>query len=168
MATEIERKYLVVGDDWRSGARPVVIRQGYLFNGRSHVVRVRTYGKHAYLTIKGEAVGISRLEYEYEIPPADATVLLDTLCHRPLIEKTRFVIDVNGIEWVVDVFAGENEGLVVAEVELDSEDQQIVTPPWIGAEVTDDPKYLNAKLSEHPFKTWSQAERAPHRDAGGR
>lgn len=162
MATEIERKYLVVGDGWRAGARPIVIRQGYLYNGTTHVVRVRTYGERAYLTIKGEAVGISRLEYEYEIPTADATVMLDTLCRRPLIEKTRFAVDVDGLEWVVDVFAGDNDGLVFAEVELDSEDQDIALPPWIGEEVTDDPKYLNANLNERPFSTWSPEQRERH------
>lgn len=168
MATEIERKYLVVGDGWRAGARPVVIRQGYLVEGethgsQTHVVRVRTYGERAYLTIKGGAVGISRLEYEYEIPSADATVMLDTLCRRPLIEKTRFEVDVDGIEWVVDVFAGENEGLIVAEIELASENQAIVAPPWVGAEVTDDPKYLNANLGEHPFKAWPDEGRTVRR-----
>lgn len=160
MGTEIERKFLVSSDAWREAARPTVIRQGYICSDASRVVRVRTYGEHAFLTIKSGGAGMTRLEFEYEIPVADATMLLDVLCRRPLIEKTRFAVDVDGIAWEVDVFEGDNEGLVVAEVELDSEAQLIAVPAWAGREVTGDPRYFNAALSERPYATWSAAERA--------
>lgn len=160
MGTEIERKFLVTSDAWRAGARPTAIRQGYLCAGPTHVVRVRTYGEKAFLTIKSGGVGMTRLEFEYEVPVADATVLLDVLCHRPLIEKTRFAVDVDGIAWVVDVFEGDNDGLVLAEVELESEEQAVALPPWAGAEVTGDPRYFNAALSERPYSTWPPEDRA--------
>lgn len=160
MGTEIERKFLVVSDAWRAGAQPIAIRQGYLYAGPGHVVRVRTFGEQAFLTIKSAGAGMTRLEFEYEIPTADATVLLDALCPRPLIEKTRFAVDVAGTAWVVDVFFGDNAGLVIAEVELASEDQAVVLPPWVGSEVTGDPKYFNAALSERPYSAWSAEERA--------
>jgi CYTH domain-containing protein len=159
MGTEIERKFLVSSDQWREGAKPTAIRQGYLLSGPGHVVRVRTYGEQAFLTIKSGGAGMSRLEFEYEIPVADATVMLDALCPRPLIEKTRFAVDVDGTHWVVDVFFGDNEGLVLAEVELESETQQVALPPWAGAEVTGDPRYFNAALSERPYSTWPEDER---------
>ena len=164
MGTEIERKFLVSSDAWRQGAKPSAIRQGYLCAGPSHVVRVRTYGDQAFLTIKSGGAGIARLEFEYEVPVADATVMLDALCHRPLIEKTRFAVDVDGVAWVVDVFFGDNEGLVLAEVELESEAQQVALPPWAGTEVTGDPRYFNAALSERPYATWAPEER----EAGNR
>jgi adenylate cyclase len=168
MGTEIERKFLVRSDAWREGARPTAIRQGYLCASPSHVVRVRTYGPQAFLTIKSGGAGMSRLEFEYEVPVADATVMLDALCHRPLIEKSRFAVDVDGTAWVVDVFFGDNEGLVLAEVELDNEAQQVALPPWAGTEVTGDPRFFNAALSERPYATWPEDERAAapgnHRD----
>lgn len=162
MGTEIERKYLVVAEDWRTGAKAIAIRQGYLCSKPSLVVRVRIYGDRAFLTIKSGGAAVARLEFEYEVPLADANVLLDTLCRRPLIEKTRYEVDVEGVLWVVDVFSGENTGLIVAEVELASEDQVVAPPPWTGAEVTQEPRYLNAALSERPFSAWSPAERAAH------
>ncbi len=163
MGTEIERKFLVTSDAWREGAAPTAIRQGYLCADATHVVRVRTFGQQAFLTIKSGGVGMTRLEFEYEIPTADATMLLDLLCHRPLIEKTRFAVDVDGIAWVVDVFEGDNDGLVLAEVELESETQPVALPPWLGAEVTGDPRYFNAALSERPYATWPPEERATAR-----
>lgn len=162
MGTEIERKFLVIGDGWRAGAKPIAIRQGYLCRGAGAVVRVRTMGESAYLTIKSGGAGISRLEFEYAVPPEDANVLLDTCCRRPLIEKTRYEADVNGLLWVIDVFAGENEGLVVAELELASEDQVFDLPPWVGAEVSAQPRYFNAALSERPFSAWTAEERRAH------
>ncbi len=165
MGTEIERKFLVIGDGWRAGAKPIAIRQGYLCRDAGHIVRVRTYGEGAFLTIKGDGAGISRLEFEYAVPPADAKVLLDTCCRRPLIEKTRCEVEVNGLLWVIDVFAGENDGLIVAELELTSEDQAFDLPPWIGAEVSAEPRYFNAALSERPFSAWTAEERRDH-DAG--
>lgn len=162
MAVEVERKYLVSSQDWPRNVQPQFIRQGYLFNGETHAIRVRTCGEQAYITIKGAIVGITRLEYEYEIPYADAIVLLDALCRRPFIEKNRHKIDVYGFEWVIDVFEGDNEGLVIAELELDSEDQAVAMPPWVGAEVTKDSRYYNANLARRPFATWSDEERAAH------
>jgi CYTH domain-containing protein len=159
LGTEIERKFLVSSGEWREGAKATAIRQGYLHAGPSHVVRVRTYGERAFLTIKSGGAGMSRLEFEYEVPVADASVMLDTLCRRPLIEKTRFAVDVDGTAWVVDVFFGDNDGLVLAEVELDSEAQQVALPPWAGVEVTGDPRYFNAALAERPYATWPEEER---------
>lgn len=160
MGTEIERKFLVVSEAWRASAKPTPIRQGYLCAGATHVVRVRTIGDRAFLTIKSGGASMTRLEFEYEIPCADATVLLDALCLRPLIEKTRFAVDVAGMPWIVDVFSGDNAGLVLAEVELEAEDQAVVLPRWAGREVTGDPRYFNAALRERPFGTWPAEERA--------
>jgi CYTH domain-containing protein len=157
MATEIERKFLVRGDSWREGASARWIRQGYLSISDRLSVRVRTLGDRAFLTVKGERQGMIRAEYEYEIPPADAHEMLDLFCARPLIEKTRYGLTHAGFEWVIDVFEGDNTGLVIAEVELTSPDQPLDLPPWIGDEVTHDPRYLNANLSRHPFAAWGSA-----------
>ena len=154
MAQEIERKFLVVGDAWRALAEGVVYRQGYLSTDADRTLRVRTVGAKGYLTVKGITVGATRTEFEYEIPVADADAMLDELCLRPIIEKTRHKIPFDGLVWEVDVFAGDNDGLVVAEVELASEDQEFRRPDWIGEEVTDDPRYYNANLVAHPYKAW--------------
>lgn len=154
MAQEIERKFLVVGDDWRSLATPVPIRQGYLSTVKERTVRVRTLGDRGYLTIKGLTVGAVRSEFEYEIPAADAHQLLDELCERPLIEKTRSAVAIGGLTWEVDAFSGVNDGLIIAEVELENEAQQIDLPDWIGEEVTHDPRYFNANLIAHPYTEW--------------
>ncbi len=158
MGTEIERKYLTRDDSWRAGADGKVYRQGYLSVKADRNVRVRTIGETGYLTIKGRSAGITRLEFEYEIPIADARDLLDRLCFKPLIEKTRYKIEHGGLVWEVDEFAGDNAGLVVAEVELTSEGQAIELPPWVGREVTDDPRYFNARLVEMPFSKWAEAD----------
>lgn len=156
MSKEIERKFLVKSDGWRSASKDagLVIRQGYLSSKRACTVRVRAHGDRAFITVKGAPVGIVRAEYEYEIPLADAHEMLDTLCERPLIEKTRHEVKAPGGTWVVDVFAGDNEGLVVAEVELDEEGQAVELPRWVAQEVTDDPRYLNVNLVKHPFNLW--------------
>jgi adenylate cyclase len=151
---EIERKFLVRGDAWREGAAGTTYRQGYLSTVKERTVRVRTVGDRGYLTIKGITVGATRSEYEYDIPVEDAQQMLDELCERPLIEKTRFVIAAAGHDWEVDEFAGENAGLIVAEVELASEDEDVALPPWAGEEVTGDPRYYNANLIAHPFSRW--------------
>jgi len=148
MPLEIERKFLVTGDTWRGLGRVVRIRQGYLASAESLSVRVRQAGPRAFLTVKG-GKGLVRAEYEYEIPFDEAGEMLDRLCRRPLIEKQRHVLDRGGLEWVVDEFEGELAGLVLAEIELDSEHQQVALPDWVGTEVTDDPRYLNASLSAH-------------------
>ena len=154
MAIEIERKFLIQGDDWRNLVLGTVYRQGYLVTGAARTVRVRIAGNSAYLTIKSASVGISRAEFEYEIPIADATQMLDTLCDRPLIEKTRYKILHQGVLWEVDEFDGENRGLILAEVELTDPNQTLVLPDWIGQEVSDDPRYFNSNLVKHPFQSW--------------
>jgi len=155
MGKEIERKYLVEGDAWRSLADGKRYRQGYLSTVKEHTVRVRTIGERGYLTIKGENEGITRAEFEYEIPFNDASELLDGLCERPLIEKDRYKISDRGLTWEVDDFFGDNAGLVLAEVELESEDQSFEKPDWIAREVSDDPRYYNVNLIANPYKNWS-------------
>ena len=154
MATEIERKYLVVDDSWRAAAVGTVFRQGYLSTVKERTVRVRVAGDRGYLTIKGITVGAIRSEFEYEIPRTDASQMLDELCERPLIEKTRYEIQAGDLTWEIDEFAGANDGLVIAEVELEDEAQGFVPPGWVGAEVTHDPRYFNSNLIAHPFSEW--------------
>jgi CYTH domain-containing protein len=151
---EIERKFLVVGDDWRQEATGATIRQGYLCSLQERSVRVRVAGDRGTLTIKGMADGAARAEYEYEIPVGDAEELLNELCERPLIEKTRYRVENADDIWEIDVFAGDNSGLTVAEIELEDEGQTVRLPEWIGEEVTGDPRYLNANLFKHPFCRW--------------
>lgn len=152
MATEIERKFLVTGTAWRQ-PNPVRFSQGYLNRDRERTVRVRLAGERAFLTIKGPTKGISRAEFEYAIPVADAEQLLG-LCQGPIIEKARHVVVHNGTTWEVDEFFGENAGLVVAEVELDHEHQSFERPSWLGQEVTNDTRYFNSNLASNPFGTW--------------
>ena len=154
MPLEIERKFLVTDDGWRQPGRGVRYRQGYLSTHPGRSVRVRSGAGKGFITIKGLTVNSTRAEYEYPIPPADAEELLDTLCLKPLIEKTRYVVEHAGLRWEVDEFEGVNAGLLIAEVELASADQRIQLPPWVGAEVTDDPRYYNASLISHPYSTW--------------
>ncbi len=157
MPQEIERKFLVVGDGWRELAPAVEYRQGYLCASRERTVRVRIAGDRGFLTVKGATRGATRSEYEYEIPLVEAREMLDTLCPQPQIEKRRSTIDIQGDIWEVDEFFGVNAGLIVAEIELESEDQPFVRPEWIGQEVTADPRYSNAALCTVPYSTW------PHR-----
>ncbi len=154
MPIEIERKFLVTGNAWRTGEAGVVFKQGYLNSRKERVVRVRTMGDRGRLTVKGLNKGMQRLEFEYDIPLNDALQLLKELCEKPIIEKTRYFRNYEGLLWEVDEFHGENEGLIVAEVELGSEDQRVPLPPWIGEEVTDDARYFNSNLIQHPFKDW--------------
>ncbi|NRR29583.1 CYTH domain-containing protein [Oxalobacteraceae bacterium] len=153
MGVEIERKFLLKGDAWRALAEPLLLRQGYLSSHRDRVVRVRIEGEQGVMTVKGRTVGVSRGEWEYPIPLADAQELL-LLCEQPLIEKTRRRIPFAGNVWEVDEFFGANAGLVVAEIELASEDQAFDKPDWIGEEVSSDVRYLNANLIKHPFSAW--------------
>ncbi len=154
MAQEIERKFLVSSDAWRELASGTNYRQGYLSTVKERTVRVRTIDDKGYLTIKGITVGATRAEYEYEIPADEANELLDNLCERPLIEKTRYKIPHGGLTWEVDEFAGDNQGLIVAEVELTDEDQEVALPDWAGEEVTGDPRYFNSNLIANPFTAW--------------
>ncbi|ANR70177.1 adenylate cyclase [Selenomonas sp. oral taxon 126] len=156
MGVEIERKFKV-----KEGFRPtgigIEMAQGYLSRDPKRTVRIRRSGMQGYLTIKGETHGAARLEYEYEIPAADAEELL-ALCEEPLVEKTRYRETVAGHVWEVDVFHGANAGLIVAEIELSSEAETFVLPTWAGAEVTGLPRYYNAALIAHPYNKWSAAE----------
>ncbi|MYM66269.1 CYTH domain-containing protein [Pseudoduganella sp. FT55W] len=154
MGVEIERKFLLRGDGWMTLGEPVFFKQGYLSSHKDRVVRVRIEGERAVMTIKGANKGATRGEWEYEIPVADAAELLDGLCEQPLIEKYRRRITYAGNVWEVDEFLGANAGLVVAEIELQSEDQQFDKPDWIGEEVTDDLRYLNSSLIKHPYSAW--------------
>ncbi len=154
MGVEIERKFLPATDGWRQQGQPVLIRQGYLSSHPERVVRVRIYGDEAFMTIKSKAVGVTRGEWEYPLPLADAREFLDRLCEQPIIEKYRRRIDHAGFTWEVDEFLGVNAGLVVAEIELPSEQQAFDRPDWVGAEVTDDARYLNSNLIRQPFSSW--------------
>ncbi len=154
MATEIERKFLVTGTAWR---QPDAIRfcQGYLNRDKERTVRVRLAGEQAFITIKGLTKGMTRAEFEYAIPVADAEQLLQ-LCHAPLINKLRHIVLHDGTRWEVDEFLDENAGLVVAEVELESEGQSFKKPDWLGQEVTDDPRYYNSNLASNPYNSWPE------------
>jgi adenylate cyclase len=154
MGIEIERKFLVLGQDWRSMGSKALLRQGYLSSNPERTVRVRVEGDTAQITIKGKTLGATRQEWEYPIPLADANALLDTLCEQPMIEKVRYRIPYEGMTWEVDEFLGENAGLIVAEIELADENQTFIKPSWIGAEVTSDPRYFNSSLLGHPFSRW--------------
>jgi adenylate cyclase len=154
MGKEIERKFLVIGERYRSLAKGARYRQGYLSTVKERTVRVRTVDHQGTLTVKGISVGATRSEYEYEIPAVDADEMIDHLCEKPIIEKNRYKIPLGDVTWEVDEFLGANQGLIVAEVELQSEDQSFIRPDWIGEEVTSDPKYFNANLVARPFSTW--------------
>lgn len=154
MAVEIERKFLVVGDAWRT-APAVFYSQGYLSSDKARTVRVRIAAEQAFLTIKGLTQGMSRAEFEYEIPLADARELLQ-LCEQPLIEKYRRQIPYAGFVWEVDEFLGENLGLVVAEIELPAEDAPFAKPGWVGEEVSTDARYFNSALAREPYSRWQR------------
>jgi adenylate cyclase len=155
MGTEIERKFLLRDDSWRASADAgLLIRQGYLSTDPERSVRIRRTGSRGLLTIKGASEGATRSEFDFEIDEEQADELLDTLCLRPLIEKTRYRIAHGGRTWEVDEFAGVNAGLVLAEIELSSEGELFDLPDWAGQEVTEDPRYYNASLVSHPFAVW--------------
>ncbi|MCP5018755.1 MAG: CYTH domain-containing protein [Ketobacter sp.] len=161
MGVEIERKFLLQNSDWKSlgdGSELVGVRfrQGYIPTEGFTTVRVRIEGDVAKLTVKGKNTGLSRAEFEYTIPVADANEMLGNLCTKPLIEKTRYCRDEAGLKWEIDVFEGDNAGLVVAEVELESEHQQIELPAWIGQEVSGDARYYNVSLVTNPYRNWSE------------
>ena len=154
MATEIERKFLV--DPATVGALEdgQIIRQGYISTEANAVVRVRLAGEQAWLTLKGAATGISRSEFEYPIPSADAQQMIAGFCGARVISKTRYRRYHAGYLWEIDVFDGDNTGLIVAEVELASESEQPELPPWVGREVSGDLRYYNSSLCSHPFRDW--------------
>lgn len=154
MALEIERKFLVVGRSWRSD-RGTLLRQGYLNRDPQRTVRIRVSDDSAWITVKGLTTGASRSEFEYSIPVADAEALL-ALCERPLLEKTRYRIQHSGLWWDLDEFHGDNAGLIIAEVELTHENDAVDLPPWVGTEVTNDPRYFNSNLAVHPYRHWPE------------
>ena len=156
MGKEIERKFLVAGDGWREGAKGTRLRQGYLCQGPPVAARVRVAGEKAWLNIKKATVDIVRDEFEYEIPVEDAEHILSHLCQGFPIEKTRYEVDYGGLTWEIDVFEGFNEGLIVAEVELEAEDQHVEFPPWLGPEVSSEPRYFNSCLTQHPYRDWKE------------
>ncbi|MBN1927850.1 MAG: CYTH domain-containing protein [Prolixibacteraceae bacterium] len=153
MAKEIERKFLVDISKWEKRGTAFNVIQGYLLVHPKRVVRVRIIDQKAYLTIKGNLDGIVRDEFEYEIPEADARELLK-MCEDFLVEKTRYILYYFGKKWEIDCFHGENEGLVVAEVELNAPDEEIELPAWVTSEVSEETKYYNFYLSRHPYSQW--------------
>ena len=154
MNREIERKFLVKTEEWQPKSKGNLYIQGYLSTVKERIVRVRVTGDKGFLTVKGMAERFSRSEFEYEIPMRDAYQILDTLCEHPLIKKHRYREKHKGMIWEIDVFLGDNKGLVMAEVELESETQQFTLPSWIGEEVSEDPRYYNSNLIKNPFRQW--------------
>jgi len=156
MAAEIERKYLIQRNVWTPKASGVLYRQGYLSSVKERVVRVRIAGDRAYLTVKGLTTGVTRLEFEYPIPVADAVTMLEQLCERPLIEKTRYREEYQGHVWEIDEFHGDNDGLILAEIEVADQSERYALPPWAGVEVSNDPRYFNSNLGRNPYKNWKR------------
>jgi adenylate cyclase len=154
MGAEIERKFRVVSDIWRDDTPGVRITQGYLTQDPDRTVRVRVAGDMGWVTIKGRSRGITRAEFEYEIPPADAQELL-ALCLPTVIDKTRYRVPHGGLVWEVDVFHGDNAGLIIAEVELETESITPELPAWVGDDVSADPRYFNSCLATAPYTKWS-------------
>jgi len=154
---EIERKFLVVDDAWRGAVESSAdYRQGYLAATERCTVRIRSDGGRAWLTIKRPTAGIARAEFEYAVPSAEGDEILATLCLQPPLEKTRHRVRHGAHLWEVDVFHGENDGLVLAEVELSSVDEAFELPRWVGTEVSDDPRYRNAALARRPYRDWGE------------
>lgn len=154
MAIEIERKFLVLNNEWKQG-QGTYFSQGYLNREQDRTIRVRIAGDHAYLTIKSAISSVSRKEFEYEIPVVDGKQLL-ALCEQPIIEKIRYLVEHESFTWEIDEFLGQNEGLVVAEIELKSEHQTFNKPAWLGQEVTEDARYYNSNLTTYPFQLWDK------------
>lgn len=156
MAQEIERKFLVINDSYKTQGVPHRIRQGYICNEPNCVVRVRCKDGEAFVTIKSANVGFARYEYEYAIPREDAEQMLNRLCQKPIISKTRYCVPYGGFMWEIDCFDNDNEGLVIAEIELPNEHTTFEMPDFIGREVTGDARYYNSNLIAHPYKLWKK------------
>ncbi|MDH5571049.1 MAG: CYTH domain-containing protein [Gammaproteobacteria bacterium] len=155
MGTEIERKFLLRDDSWKKAiSKSTVFKQGYLVGSEQASVRIRVEGEKANINIKSATLDVTRHEYEYLIPLKDAEELLETLCDKPFIKKIRHIVNHAGHKWEIDVFEGENEGLIVAEIELTSENEDFEKPAWLGEEVSDDPRYYNVCLVKHPYRNW--------------
>ena len=156
MATEIERKFLVLNDDWRGIVESdMQIIQAYLASNEFSSTRIRIQGDKANINIKSATLGITRTEFEYAIPVDDAQLMIDNLCIKPVIEKTRYIVKHMQHRWEIDVFSGDNKGLIVAEIELSSPDETFEKPSWLGEEVSNDARYYNVCLVNNPYKTWS-------------
>ncbi len=154
MATEIERKFLVKSSEWKQLGAKKFYRQGYLVISENLTIRIRTIEDQGILTIKGKRENFSRPEFEYQIPFEDASEMMRSMCEKPIIEKYRTKIKINNFVWEVDEFIGDNQGLIIAEIELKDENEMISLPDWIGEEVTFNPRYTNSYLVNHPFKNW--------------
>ncbi len=155
MGIEIEHKFLIINDNWRKDAdEGIHIIQAYMGSNEKSSIRIRINGEAANLNIKSKTLGIQRSEYEYSIPLEEAKEMLESLCNKPYIEKTRFHVMHDGHQWEIDVFAGDNQGLIVAELELESVDEPFTMPDWLGNDVSDDPRYYNICLVSHPYKDW--------------
>ncbi len=156
MGIEIERKFLLKNEEWRlEVSSKTIIKQGYLNSDKERTVRIRVRNDKGFLTIKGENTNATRQEYEYEIPVPDAESLL-LLCQKPIIEKVRYLVPRGGKTWEIDDFGGDNLGLILAEIELESEEEQIEIPSWIGTEVTHDTRYFNSSLISHPYSKFEE------------
>lgn len=156
MGIEIERKFLLKNDSWKTpGLKGIFLKQGYLQQSADALVRIRISEDIAYITVKGKTCNTSRLEFEYEIPVNDAVEMLD-LCEKPLVEKMRYPLKFQGMLWVVDVFEGNNEGLEIAEIELKKKNQAFMEPPWLGREISGDPRYFNSNLIKSPYLSWNE------------
>ena len=155
MALEIEHKFLLKNNDWKKDInKSIKYKQGYLISDSKRSVRIRTSDNKAWLNIKSATIGSQRHEFEYEIPFTQGEEILNTLCEKPLIEKTRYLVPYNLHIWEIDVFTGDNEGLIVAEIELTQVGEHFSKPEWIDKEVTDDLRYYNNQLCKHPYKNW--------------
>jgi adenylate cyclase len=154
---EIERKFRVINDSWRERVlQKTLLRQGYIANTQRASVRVRLAGQVGWLSVKAMTRGLSRAEYEAAIPALEANEMLERLCEGPLVEKWRHIVEYQGSEWEIDEFLGENAGLVIAELELETEEAVFARPPWLGVEVTHDERYYNFRLSQKPFRHWPE------------
>jgi len=161
MGVEIERRFLVKNDAWRADADAgAEYSQGYCPAGNG-MLRIRLAGTQGFITIKSKPRGCARAEYEYPIPEADARELLALVCLGPRVDKHRYHVTFDGKVWEVDVFHGDNDGLVMAEIELDSETETFLRPPWAGTEVTSDPRYCNAALAQNPYCRWRDSGLTP-------
>jgi adenylate cyclase len=154
---EIERKFRVINDSWRERVlQKTLLRQGYIANTQRASVRVRLAGEVGWLSVKAMTRGLSRAEYEAAIPALEANEMLERLCEGPLVEKWRHIVEYQGSEWEIDEFLGENAGLVIAELELETEEAVFARPPWLGVEVTHDERYYNFRLSQKPYRHWPE------------
>ena len=157
MATEIERKFLILNQDWQEhSSSELHIVQAYLATNEFSSTRIRIQDDKANINIKSATLGISRTEFEYAIPVIDAQLIIDELCVKPVIEKTRYMVKHIQHTWEIDVFSGDNEGLIVAEIELSSPDEAFQKPSWLGEEVSHDKRYYNSCLVNNPYKAWNQ------------